>query len=97
MNEYTICMSNQAQDDYDSIFLYVVPHSLQRAKDFTKKLLDKIKSLKHDALRGTIDRSNDCRFILFKPYYIYYDVDEKTNNVEIVHIRHTARAPYKRY
>ena len=96
MKEYTIAISNQAQNDYDNIFDYIAIRSLERAKSFTSKLLAKIKTLKKDALRGTPDKPNHCRFIIEKPYLIYYDVDENTLGVEIVHIRHEKQAPFRR-
>jgi len=92
-----ITISAQAWSDYDQIFDLIAQDDLQTAVNFTAKILERINTLHHAPFVGEEDKLNDCRRLVETPYLIYYDMHEQEQSIDVLHIRHGARKPFRRF
>jgi plasmid stabilization system protein ParE len=89
--QYSVKIQQEATDELDLIYRFVLQDSPSRARNFLKKLKQAILSLRNFPRRGTRiqllerDESNlEIRFIEYKGYLIFYTIDQQ--EVTILHI-----------
>ena len=95
---YSVEFSRRAERDLGQIFASIHAADSRAAAYWVDGLQSHIEKLATLPDRGTLTRyDSKLRFLLYgnKPhiYRILYRVDHQSKRVEIVHIRHGARAP----
>jgi toxin ParE1/3/4 len=96
---YLVRLTDRALRDMQAIYERIQAESSDHAYAWFNGLADKIYSLAHHPDRGaTTPESKRLRHLLHgtKPdiYRIIYVVDKRNHAVEVLHIRHGARAPF---
>ncbi len=88
---YRITLSPLAQKDLKNIEKYISKDNPEAAKRFCDKLLTAAESLESFPYRGSCADSKQARTLVCKPYIIFYDVDSKGKEVQILRFWHAAR------
>jgi toxin ParE1/3/4 len=95
--QYLIRLADRALRDLEAIYEYVEADSSESAFAWFNGLAETIYSLERFPERGTIiPEDKKLRYLLFgkspNTYRIIYALDKRKNAVNILHIRHGARA-----
>jgi len=90
----------RAEADLDDIFLFIRAPESPPAERWFIGLLDAIASLDHLPQRHPVAHEDPTlRHLLYgnKPhiYRVIYSIDEARRRVEVLHIRHHARKPFR--
>ena len=93
---YRIRMTLRAAADLQGIFDYIEQDSPQNAARMITRLLDAIDSLeilphRYKAVSAPEDLGEEVRSMPVRPYRIRYHVNESTQAVTILSVRHGAR------
>ncbi len=97
--EYLVRLTDRALQDMQAIYERIQAESSDEAYAWFNGLTDAMYSLTHHPDRGaTTSESKKLRHLLYgtKPdiYRIIYAVDRRNRAVDVLHIRHGARAPF---
>lgn len=95
---YRIRLTDRALRDLEAVYEFVEADSSQAAFEWFNGLAETIYSLEQFPERGAIiPEDKKLRHLLFgkspNTYRILYALDKRKNAVNILHIRHGARAP----
>jgi toxin ParE1/3/4 len=96
---YLVRLTDRALRDLESIYEFIQADSSESAFKWFNELTEAIYSLEQFPERGTVTPENrKLRHLLFgkKPntYRIIYAVDKRNHTVNVLHIRHSARAQF---
>jgi plasmid stabilization system protein ParE len=92
--EYKLIWSEAALADLHDICTYIAEHDSQAAYRMGRGILDHVRILAKFPLIGPPyprRARGPLREIVFRSYRKFYDVSERTNSVEILHVWHGAR------
>ena len=98
-----ILMSNEAQQDIDSIFEFISHDSVKYANETSKNIYSRIYELENAPYIGRFIPEligKRYRELLYKSYRIVYDVSEESNTIYIhfiVHNKRNFKSFYKSY
>ena len=97
--QYLVRMSDRAARDLEAIYEFIHVDSSHAAFAWFNDLCDAIDSLRRFPERGTITPEDaKLRHLLFGQnpdvYRIIYRVEKRRAVVDVLHIRHGARAPF---
>lgn len=93
---YRVRNTPRATADLVGIFEYISRHSPQNAARMVKKLVDAIDGLtilphRYDVPRTGFVRGKSVRSMPVRPYLVRYRIDESTQTVYVLRVRHGAR------
>lgn len=99
--EYRVRITDRAYRDLETIYQFIGADSARRAFTWFNRLSEAIYSLERFPKRGSrAPEDKRIRQLIFgaKPnaYRILYTVDKRNGVVNVLHIRHGARAPLSR-
>tara|TARA_B110000285_G_scaffold149232_1_gene166567 strand:- start:164 stop:469 length:306 start_codon:yes stop_codon:yes gene_type:complete len=92
---YKVVLSDRSIDDLKGICEYIAEHNSDAAHKLGYDILDQIQSLSELPRRGRIyDQSNHqpAYEIPIRGYRTFYQINEASKQVEVLHIRHSARS-----
>jgi|SRR6185437_12922084 len=92
--DYKIVFSEPSIEDLGNIVHYIATDNPQAASRFGAKLIASVRNLAVFPRLGRIvpEKNDDnVREIIFKPYRIFYRVNDDTKTVEIARFWHAAR------
>ena len=94
---YLVRLADRALRDMEAIYEFIEADASERATAWFNKLAEEIHSLEGFPERGAVIReSKKLRHLLFgkksSTYRIIYTVDKRNDVVNVLHIRHGARA-----
>jgi len=85
-------ISSQALNDLDEIVDYIAQDNPETAENFGKELVKAAYALEKSPFMGAvIEERPDVRMIVYRPYLIFYTIDEADNRIEIARFWHGAR------
>ncbi len=95
---YTIHVTQEAEDDLREIVNYIsfVLENPPAARSTALAIRDEMASLAEMPHRGSLANNTilsalGIRFIMFKNYYIFYRINETTDDVDILRIQYAKR------
>lgn len=96
--EYSVRLTDRAFRDMEAIYEFIEADTSEGAFRWFNNLTEAVRSLAQFPERGAVTpESRKLRHLLFgkKPdtYRIIYTIDKRNRAVNILHIRHGARAP----
>ena len=93
--DYRIAWRSKASEDLRSIVRYIAQDSPTRARNFGKKLREKVQPLAEHPLLGHAGRPGlppgVREFVLHPNYIAFYRVLEASRTVEILRVKHVAQ------
>jgi len=92
--DFKIIWSDAAIADLQDIWAYIAQHDPQAATRIGRGILSHVRVLATFPFIGPTyphGASGTLRQIVFRSYRIFYDVSEKSQSVEILHVWHGAR------
>jgi plasmid stabilization system protein ParE len=94
--DYKVILSPLALADLEQIVRYVAAHDAAAAQRLGTRLLDQAETLCRLPHRGGRVRARPgVMKLLFRPYLIFYRVDDAARRVEILRFWHGARDPQR--
>lgn len=88
---FQVKIQQEAIDELDELYRFIFTDSPRRARQFLKKLQNKILSLKVFPRRGSramlledSESVNEIRFLEYQGYLLFYTIDDKA--VTVLHI-----------
>ncbi|MCL2061852.1 MAG: type II toxin-antitoxin system RelE/ParE family toxin [Firmicutes bacterium] len=91
MKNYVIYYHEQAQKDLLDLTAYIALDDKDTAINFRTEIENVISTLSTFPNIGKEVSTKECRRIIKKPYIIYYEVNELTQEIAILYILHGAR------
>lgn len=92
---YQIMWTDPANQDLEDIVRYLAAQNPQAAEAFARNLWEKVDLLATQPYMGEVFPAPDQalrRQILIRPYRVFYRVVDAIHRIEILHVRHSARA-----
>lgn len=102
MDEYRVIITPRAGKDIERIHAYILRDSPQNADAMIRHLLDAMEGLRQFPRRMiVVPQRNGLRELVRSlpvwPHVIYFRLTESRHLVEILHVRHGAQRPPKRF
>ena len=85
-------LTRQAEADLDRIAAYIHERSPQGAVRVEAEVRSALRLIGSFPFAGSLQRRGSRQFAIARyPYLIFYDVDEKASEVQVLTIRHASR------
>lgn len=92
--DYRLRYTQRALNDLAEIVGHIAEDDAEAASRFGNSLLDHVDLLtRFPRMGGIVRKRSQVRKLLHSPILVYYEVNEKTRIIEILHLRHGARKP----
>jgi plasmid stabilization system protein ParE len=94
--DYSLVYTQKALKELAEIIGYIAEDDASAASQFGESLLDHIEVLRSFPRMGesVLRQPQFCR-LLHSPVFVYYRICENSRCVEVLHLRHAAREPYR--
>lgn len=102
MNAYRLIITPRAGRDLERIHEYISKASPQNADAMILRILDALELLKQFPHRTVVEHQSPkfrhpVRSLPVRPYLVYFRVLDDQSVVRVLHVRHGARRPPKRF
>jgi plasmid stabilization system protein ParE len=92
--DHRLLYTQKALNDLAEIVGHIAEDDAEAASRFGSSLLDHIDLLaRFPRMGGIIGKRKRVRKLLHSPILVYYQVNEDTRVIEVLHLRHGARKP----
>jgi plasmid stabilization system protein ParE len=92
--DYRLLYTQKALNDLAEIVGHIAKDDVEAASRFGSSLLDHIELLaRFPRMGGVIGKRNGVRKLVHSPILVYYQANEDTRVIEVLHLRHGARKP----